>query len=84
MGVAPGDRYVTVFDLNTAGAASLVQSGRFLRVFIPGFGVTDFRLQLFRVEMRLFERFAGGVGRGWRLRCFLIAHDRRLAPWTLT
>ncbi len=39
--------------------------------FVPGFGIADFPLQVFRVEPGLIEFFLGG-GRP----CFLIAHDK--------
>jgi hypothetical protein len=39
--------------------------------FIPGFGIADFPLQVFGVERRLIEFFAGG-GRP----CFSITHDK--------
>ena len=40
--------------------------------FVPGFRIADFPLQVFGVERRLIEFFAGG-----RRPCFSITHDKR-------
>jgi hypothetical protein len=39
--------------------------------FVPGFGIAYFPLQVFGVERRLIEFFAGG-----RRPCFSITHDK--------
>ena len=44
----------------------------FFGSFVPGLRVTDFPFQVFSVERRLFEFFAGG-----RRPCFSITHNKR-------
>jgi hypothetical protein len=46
--------------------------GVVFRSFVPGFRIADFPFQVFGVERRLLEIFAGG-----RRRCFWVNHDKR-------